>query len=135
MKKPLKKILKQKQTKPKFLNFQITDNIYQKEIDIYVGDRVRSEQIIRKKYNLTSKDEIFPVTWGGGTLFLETPDGDMAFIIWFSCPISSYIAHECMHATYYILHGLGLDLTDNTQEAYAYYMGFLCKEIYSHITK
>ena len=40
-----------------------------------------------------------------------------------------FLAHECMHATHYILANRGLWLTDSSEEAYAYLMQWIVSNI------
>lgn len=43
------------------------------------------------------------------------------------------IVHECMHAISYTLRHRGLPLNDDTEEAFAYAIGFLVDQIFSNI--
>lgn len=43
------------------------------------------------------------------------------------------LAHEIFHAVTFILTRIGMSLTNESDEAYAYLIGYLTKEIYKHI--
>lgn len=45
------------------------------------------------------------------------------------------VAHECFHATYDILKGRGIEINDSTEEAYAYLLGFLTKQVNKELEK
>jgi hypothetical protein len=51
--------------------------------------------------------------------------------IWASCKRD--LIHECFHAISYTLRGRGLKLTDESDEAFAYALGFLVDEILRNI--
>ena len=55
-------------------------------------------------------------------------------LIWFSKhATASLVSHEAFHATYFILTRAGLKLTDESEEAYSYYLEFLVREITAKI--
>lgn len=47
----------------------------------------------------------------------------------------SLIAHECLHATCYILDYVGIKLTEESEEAYTYLVGYLIDEVYKLIDR
>lgn len=51
-------------------------------------------------------------------------------VIWFhSKKDISTICHECFHAAYHLLTHCGIPLKEDTEEVYAYYQGYLVKEV------
>jgi hypothetical protein len=52
-------------------------------------------------------------------------------VIWFrdTEPSSSIIAHEAFHATYAILSGSGITLSEHSEEAFAYYLESIVETI------
>lgn len=45
------------------------------------------------------------------------------------------MAHECMHAVHHTMQAIGIVLSDDSEEAYAYFFGWLFNEIISFIKK
>ena len=66
----------------------------------------------------------------GGKFEVYIKEGQDICVIWlpYKAPVS-VIAHECFHAVYYILMKRGLWLTDSSDEAYAFLLQFLVKNI------
>lgn len=52
-------------------------------------------------------------------------------LIWFpnAKPLGWIVAHECFHVTSFILREAGLVLSNKSEEAFAYYLGWLVKMI------
>lgn len=52
-------------------------------------------------------------------------------LLWFKDrkPAPDLIAHEAVHASYYLLKLSGLRFTDRTEEAFAYHVAWLVREI------
>lgn len=50
-------------------------------------------------------------------------------------PTDEIIVHECFHATYQIMDRIGQELVDESQESYAYLIGYMFKEIKNIITR
>lgn len=51
--------------------------------------------------------------------------------IWFETPKPPIVwaAHECFHASVFILQGVGISFNRWTEEAYAYHLGFLVSKV------
>lgn len=43
------------------------------------------------------------------------------------------ISHEIFHAVDFLLDRVGMKLTESSNEAYAYLIGYITQEVYSHI--
>lgn len=43
----------------------------------------------------------------------------------------STISHECLHATFHVMTRMGMPLVEASEEAWAYYLGWLVKEIHN----
>lgn len=50
-----------------------------------------------------------------------------------SCTEYGFLAHEIFHAVTFILNRIGMSLTEQSDEAYAYLIGYITKEIYKRI--
>lgn len=115
---------------PNWCNFQVTDNIYNRIVDVYIGDRKKTISCINKKYDLKEsiKKSITTVS-GGVTILLKSEDDNEYYIVWLEQVVDEYIAHECFHLVYMIMNALSITLQESNQESWAYYIGFLVKEI------
>ena len=68
--------------------------------------------------------------------FVMTPDNGSLLRLWNypeSCEEYGTLAHEIFHAVDFILRRVGITLSDDSHEAYAYLIGYLTKEIYKRI--
>jgi hypothetical protein len=66
-------------------------------------------------------------TGGGFNVFNYRKDKTEVCYIWASSKRD--IVHECFHAISYTLRNRGINLTDDSDEAFAYSIGFLADEI------
>ncbi len=75
-----------------------------------------------------SLTQIYP---GGGKCVLMTRDGWLPYVlVWLAVGSNvACIAHESFHAADMILRERGLTLTDSSDEAYAYLVGFFAREM------
>mgnify|MGYP001611911806 CR=1 FL=1 len=69
-------------------------------------------------------------TGGGFNVFTHGKDKTKVCYIW--AFLKRNIIHECMHAISYVLRHRGIPLNDDTEEAYAYSLGFLTEEIFDN---
>jgi len=57
-------------------------------------------------------------------------DGKQFYLLFNSSNLEDvHIVHECMHLVYWTLDDAGIILSDETQEAYCYLMGYLFTEV------
>ena len=70
-------------------------------------------------------------TGGGFNVFATGKHNIEVCYIWASSKRD--IVHECFHAVSYVLRSRGLKLTDDSDEAFAYAIGFLAEEIFTNI--
>ncbi|MEI6186976.1 MAG: hypothetical protein WCP46_00545 [Alphaproteobacteria bacterium] len=60
-----------------------------------------------------------------------TADEDGVIMVWFpSYPSQDLLTHEMTHVNEFILHDVGVPHSEDTDEVYAYEMGYLIKEFY-----
>ena len=104
----------------------IYDEVFQTNYYVYYG-------VKPSEY----KDEVIRIT-GSEADDLNLIDGKMnvyenegipIVFIWTRKKSVSCLAHECMHAVHYTLNDKWLELSDKTDELYAYYMQYLMREI------
>ncbi len=69
-------------------------------------------------------------TGGGFNVFVHRSNTEVCYI-WASNKRN--IVHECFHAISYTLRSRGIKLTDDSDEAFAYAIGFLVDEIFSNL--
>lgn len=69
----------------------------------------------------------------GATLELGPPIVYMPHFDLFNSGSVGVLAHEITHVTYLILRDVGMELTDSSQEAYAYLNGYITEKVYDYI--
>lgn len=121
----------------KVVDFIIEDDIFNKLLHVFVGKYEDVVKYFNKKkyYPPLLGENVFQKNYGGLFIQLEAPDNDTANILWLSEYREGYLSHECMHATHTFLKQNDIKLSDETQEVYAYYMGFLTKSIRKELNK
>ena len=65
---------------------------------------------------------------------------DFTIVIWLQAmPASalhlSVVAHEAFHATTFVMEHVGITLRDESDEAFAYYLGWLVRNLVMRLTK
>lgn len=69
-------------------------------------------------------------TGGGFNVFVHNNSTEVCYL-WANCKRD--IVHECFHAISYTLRSRGIKLTDDSDEAFAYAIGFLTSEIFDNL--
>ena len=129
-----KKIVK----KPKAVGFTVQDQVFNRTFEIFVGDREFSGELIRRKYGVSHEiiNECMPISTQGDSFSLATANGsDTIFFIWLSKYNIEYLVHEAFHTVYMALDLVGMKLSDETNETFAYYLGYLCRTIENELKK
>jgi len=116
-----------------------SDPIYRAYFAVHVGGtRAQALQWFGKKINLPPTSEDIREAEQGqsnGTIF--TVRGLLSFAIWLrevpekpTANILGTIAHEALHATWHVLHTVGIEnITEDSEEAFCYYHAYLVREI------
>jgi hypothetical protein len=118
------------------MQFDIRDPVYGRIYCVYIGNRNECIKKIDKRFHLSkSLGSKIPEGSAGLALEVESKDEEFISILWSSDININYITHECMHLCYMTLHRAGIDLSDDTNETYAYYLGFLVRDIVDNINK
>jgi len=98
---------------------------------IVTEDTAYAAQYVRDNLDstVTSKDfDARAVTFG--------PVEGKPIIIWLSdAEDKGVVAHELLHAMLYKLHWAGMELTSETEEAFAYELQYLTNQFYNQINK
>lgn len=96
---------------------------------IFDDDMVRVKNSVEKILNVEYDN--FESGYNGRTCW-NKDDMWKGIVMLFKNRIGGYtIAHECFHATRLILGGAGITLCDESEEAYAYFIGELVYQIES----
>ena len=103
--------------------------IYNRNVIVYIGDTVLSAIIaVEKDYSITLSDAEYSL--GRMSVIDHKSNGTEHIVIMLGNESdNSTIAHECLHAAYYILEAIGQDCPQQNHEALAYLMSFLIREI------
>lgn len=107
--------------------FTIREPIYSADIWVSAGwPWKEAEKRINKLLNANNTEETESLA---RTLFIP---GFMGCCIWFQkCrPTPCIIAHESFHATTHILKSAGVKFSANSEEAFAYLIAYLVREIH-----
>ena len=112
-------------------------DLYCRDILFIFGDKVYLQKSIRKYHTQEQTDELMKVfdnvdehTQGRTVLnFCNN-----AFIVWQPhLPQSvfdmQFLVHEIFHATKALLENAGISLSDESEEAYAYLIGYITKKV------
>ena len=70
-----------------------------------------------------------------------TKPGYMCFVIWFhesigdvpTADAAALVAHEALHAALHVMNTIGVEITDDSEEALTYYHGYLVREIHKRL--
>ena len=104
-------------------------NIYPQEVYYIHCDRAYLEKTADEFFDDDTPD--IPNTSEGG-VFLMEKEGRGVLVIWVSNERD--IAHEVFHCANHILDVCGLELSPESEEAYAYLIGYLDSEIRKELT-
>lgn len=96
--------------------------IFKSELGYFYEPNIEKARKIVKKY--TGKD--YDLT--GVSAMHFSKKGHSSFI-WFKTKENSMIAHEVIHATYFILEECGIRHDESNHEVFAYLVGYLVKNI------
>lgn len=112
----------------------IRNPIYPKAVVVFRGDSKKKmlkffKQSFPEKHHKEIEDR-FTSTYRGFTVILNCGD---VLIHLTSKAGTGTIVHEAFHAVEFQLEHLGLEFTKPPNEAYAYYLDFLCKEIVNNL--
>jgi len=90
------------------------------------GSREKYNRLVKGEFDQKAPDKGPSVK---GTFEVYKKDGIWISVIWLSNHSFELLAHECFHAVHWCLQDRGLNLTDASEEAYAYFLQALIKEM------
>lgn len=104
----------------------IWDNVFMQNFWVGFGSREEFIKKVKRFSDIELPDKHVDACFNSA----ETGDGYINFI-WFrnKKKDQQIIAHEALHATHFVLDRAGLQMNDNTDEIYCYYLQFLVREI------
>ena len=111
-------------------------DVYSRDILFHFGDVPSFKKAVRRCHTQEQTDAIFAEldfdnNSKGKTIYSSVHN---AFIVWMpSLPQSSYdmqfLSHEIFHAAHALMIGVGINLSDDSEEAYAYLIGYITKRV------
>lgn len=114
---------------------KLKDKYYEYDIWLIVGDELLFKKYIQKKYEV-SVDGFEDVGTVGDakTLTLEK-DGQLHVIVWirsFDWKVfeMGLLVHELLHVVHAVLKNVGFKFSDDSEEAYTYYLQALTQEAF-----
>lgn len=120
-----------KTTKSKIC-FKVKDTVFERDIYCVVGDAVVTLPYLKKRFGISDigDDE------GGSVWHTE----DNTFVLWIedTGPSPSAIgtrAHEVFHIVKSALDYIGVSLSDESEEVYAYYIGSIMTQLEKFVQK
>ena len=116
--------------KPK--TFKLYDPIFDVDILVCVATRYEDAQIKWRHKGLgQTKAQILPNDSATRQACVFKITEHKSCCIWFKdvCPGARIVAHEAFHATCHVLGFSGLSLNDGSEEAYAYFLAWIVREI------
>ena len=114
----------------------ITIEIYCRDILFHFGDVPSFRKAVRKYHTEEETTAIFDGleidgNYRGKTIYSSAYN---AFIVWMpSLPQSTndmqFLSHEIFHAAHALMTGIGITLSEDSEEAYAYLIGYITKRV------
>lgn len=110
-------------------SFTLYAAVWDTDIAVYCGGSLaRANKLFRRRLKIADVEIEDRPSIIGSNLRI---DGIKPTAIWFRDvkPSGSIVAHEAMHATIWVLAQSGVSLTPESEEAYAYMVGWIVREI------
>lgn len=118
------------------ISFNIGDDLFKKDFAIYIGNMGS----VKKKLTRTYPGVDWSTTFEEGYAGLVTQIKDMEtagtiYVVWLESVNYDTLVHECFHVIYDALKVDGITLSEPTNEVFAYYLGWLFKQIRTNISR
>lgn len=112
-------------------------DLYRHGVRVVIGTIDEAVAALKKDGLKNDIDDVREIAELSSGLAFELATGDVA--IWLREPPKdkdsmATLAHEVFHAVSFILRGVGIEHTSDTEEAYAYAYDYLFRNIYSWVT-
>lgn len=120
----------------------INDDIYGQSFHLFVNyNSEEIKQVLDKKYDMTTKDiKLLGKDTNTGSLIRLQVEGIGIFAMRFNFEnatssdyICNIIAHEVCHHVLEGLSDIGMEISNESEEAYAYYTGYITQKIYKEL--
>lgn len=111
-----------KQKKPKFEHHW--EQMYGINFYWFRGSRKKYEELVKKEFGRNAPRRS---KWTSGTfeVYWKEKAGQHIGVLWFKDKSPGPFAHEVFHAVHWALDQAGMVLTDDSEEAYAYFIQHL----------
>lgn len=117
-----------------------TDAVYSISIVLMCGEWSAALAWMNEQFEDVTEENTGAAS-GAKTVWIER-DGGNALVLWFPMSFKATdgddlatLAHECFHAAEMVLRNRGLKLSDESDEAYAYYVGYVFRECHKRLAK
>lgn len=119
--------------------FFLKDPVFKTGITFLIGSKKEMYDTLCDRLNLNNKEEtkkmVMDSDYDGKTCFFDTKDGVEFVIVLFDIKKFRYdvVAHELFHAIHDRLKNHGMVYTTDSEEAFAYLLGWYTKEFFKKI--
>lgn len=124
--------------KGKLSRWSWSDELYDVTIVLMRGDGAEAFAWMDRQFGEVTEIAIGQFT-GAKTIWIARPKG-VALVLWFPSWFDvadghhlGVLAHESFHAAEFLLRERGLTLTDSSDEAYAYYIAWIFRNVYKRL--
>jgi hypothetical protein len=115
--------------------FELNDPIYERSISLYVGGTEQDlyAAVPSPKFNRSDEEvtEGPDINNDGCQFHIKEPDE--TFVVWISRRDPQLLHHELFHLTLDVLETVGLSLTPESEEAYAYWTAHIFADAYDRL--
>lgn len=109
--------------------------IYNRNVVIYIGETTAEAiQAVEKDYEITERE--YQYTLGRMLVIDNKKKNTEHIVIMLGKDVeNATVAHECLHAAYYIIDAIGQTIDEENHEVLAYLMSYLIREVDKIINK
>lgn len=109
---------------------KISENIYEYDLHVCIGDYEWWLEYLRKHHGYVHRDQS---SYGGETILMSNSDGSYVLSIWmpdmeFTSKDYGTLAHELLHAAFFVMKEIGIQIDADNAEPLNYYFGYLMTE-------
>lgn len=126
----------------KIKHFLIEDEVFNRKIYVVVGDPEKSRNHLKRKFKLSYEDCDSISKENDGCYFSVTNHKSQrkVFVIWVknfrNTPGDiAVVAHEILHLTFAVMCYIGVKISDDSEEAFTYYMDSILKKVLLKLSK
>jgi hypothetical protein len=109
---------------------KITFDTYPVILHVFVGCTPEEIQIYLDQNNCTNYKDIFNLSDNDEAIFAYEKNSNEIYLRFREIEYPSIVAHEAFHVTAHIMRYVGIRLSRNSEEAYAYLLQYIMDKIY-----